>query len=218
MLSPCCLCVYMCIPPINFLLLEPVCMKLGIYVMAPEPISTAHFINSSHPSLCLYVYPTIVARQRFGRKHYRGNEYRRSNRRILDASFSVPSVSCQRKVGKSFFSELIVNSVLRCENLIIGFMIACNISGYQYFGWIHTSIFRVEVIMTLNMEETVSAGDYCPVTRVYKERTDCYERWFVTRTILKGRYFVFPLVTCFIFGPDIPLGTLPSNTIVMSSN
>jgi hypothetical protein len=35
--------------------------------MAPEPISTAYFINPSHQSVCLYVYPPIVARQQLGK-------------------------------------------------------------------------------------------------------------------------------------------------------
>jgi hypothetical protein len=44
-------------------MLEPVFMKLGVYIMAAEPISTAYFINPFHLFVCLYVYPTIVARQ-----------------------------------------------------------------------------------------------------------------------------------------------------------
>jgi hypothetical protein len=36
---------------------EPVFMKAGMYIMAPEPISKAYFINPSHRSLCLCVYP-----------------------------------------------------------------------------------------------------------------------------------------------------------------
>jgi hypothetical protein len=35
--------------------------------MAPEPISTAYFINPSDQSVCLYVYPPIVAMQRLGK-------------------------------------------------------------------------------------------------------------------------------------------------------
>jgi hypothetical protein len=53
-------------PPINFGILEPIFMKLGIYIMAPEPISTAYYTNhSSLPPVCvcMYVYRT-VARQR----------------------------------------------------------------------------------------------------------------------------------------------------------
>jgi hypothetical protein len=46
---------------------EPIFMKLGIYIMAPESILTAQFEDIPFISLCLYVYPPIVARQRFGR-------------------------------------------------------------------------------------------------------------------------------------------------------
>jgi hypothetical protein len=35
---------------------EPIFMKPGMHIMAPEPISTAYFINPSHQSVCLYVY------------------------------------------------------------------------------------------------------------------------------------------------------------------
>jgi hypothetical protein len=38
-------------------------MKLGMYIMAPEPISTAYFIDPSHQSVSVSVSP-IVARQR----------------------------------------------------------------------------------------------------------------------------------------------------------
>jgi hypothetical protein len=38
------LCVY---PLLNFLISEPVFMKLGMYIMLPEPISTAYVINPS---------------------------------------------------------------------------------------------------------------------------------------------------------------------------
>jgi hypothetical protein len=35
-------------PQINFWMRPPILMKLGLYVMLPEPISTAYFINLSH--------------------------------------------------------------------------------------------------------------------------------------------------------------------------
>jgi hypothetical protein len=35
--------------------------------MAPELISVAYFRNPSHQSVCVYVYPTIVDRQWFGK-------------------------------------------------------------------------------------------------------------------------------------------------------
>jgi hypothetical protein len=36
---------------------EPIFMKLGMYIMAPERISTAYFANTARQSVCLYVYP-----------------------------------------------------------------------------------------------------------------------------------------------------------------
>jgi hypothetical protein len=50
----------------NFRMAEPVFTKLGIYIMAPQPISTAYFINPSHQSVCMHVNPFIIPRQRFG--------------------------------------------------------------------------------------------------------------------------------------------------------
>jgi hypothetical protein len=46
---------------------EPIIMKLGTYIMAPEPISTAYLKNPSNQSVCLYVYPPIVPRQRLSK-------------------------------------------------------------------------------------------------------------------------------------------------------
>jgi hypothetical protein len=63
MRSPCCLCV----PPINLCMLEPVFMKLGMRIMATEPIPTAYYINPSHQSVCLHVYPLVVTKQRLGK-------------------------------------------------------------------------------------------------------------------------------------------------------
>jgi hypothetical protein len=64
---------------------ESIFMKLGMYVMAPEPISTAYFIHPSYQSVYLYVYvyPLTSARQRLGKKRYCGNEYIRNNRTIV---------------------------------------------------------------------------------------------------------------------------------------
>jgi hypothetical protein len=44
----------------------PEFIKLGMYIMAPKPIS-AYFINPFHRSVCLYIYPLTVARQRFSK-------------------------------------------------------------------------------------------------------------------------------------------------------
>jgi hypothetical protein len=52
MRSRCCLCV--CVyPPINFWMPEPIFMKLGTYITAPEPISKASLKNPSHHFVCI---------------------------------------------------------------------------------------------------------------------------------------------------------------------
>jgi hypothetical protein len=74
-------------------------MKLGMYIIAPELISTAYFINLSHQSVCLYTYPHIVARQRLGKNVIAATNTHATIEELLEASFSVRSVSYQRKVG-----------------------------------------------------------------------------------------------------------------------
>jgi hypothetical protein len=51
-------CVSVYSPNINLWMIEQIFMKFGMYIMAPEPISTAHVINPSHQFVCLYVYPS----------------------------------------------------------------------------------------------------------------------------------------------------------------
>jgi hypothetical protein len=46
---------------------EPIFTKLGMYNMAPEPVSTAYFMNLSHQSVYMYMYPLNVDRQRLHR-------------------------------------------------------------------------------------------------------------------------------------------------------
>jgi hypothetical protein len=48
--------VCLCIPSNNFWKPEQIFMKLSMYIMATGTISTAHFINPSYQSLCLYMY------------------------------------------------------------------------------------------------------------------------------------------------------------------
>jgi hypothetical protein len=95
MRSPCCLRV--CESPlITFESLnQSSCMNLGKYIMAPEPNSTAYFINPSPQSVSVCVsllsllgngsvkcIPPFIARQRLG-KHFPAARNTRSNRRIV---------------------------------------------------------------------------------------------------------------------------------------
>jgi hypothetical protein len=47
--------------PNNFWLTETIFMKLGMYVMAATPISTAYYINPFHESVCLWVSLLLLA-------------------------------------------------------------------------------------------------------------------------------------------------------------
>jgi hypothetical protein len=76
-------------------------MKLDIYIMAPETISTAYFISS--PPVCIYVYLSIVARQRLGKNVAEATNIH-TTEELLDASFFMRSVWQRRK----FFPELLV--------------------------------------------------------------------------------------------------------------
>jgi hypothetical protein len=53
------------IPPINISMPKPIFIKLGMYIMAPGPISAAYLINPSHQAVSVCI-PLIVARQRLG--------------------------------------------------------------------------------------------------------------------------------------------------------
>jgi hypothetical protein len=66
-------------------------MKLGIYVMAPESISTAYFINPSNQYVS-YVIPTIVARQRLGNNVTLTTNTQATIEQLLGASFPMRSV------------------------------------------------------------------------------------------------------------------------------
>jgi hypothetical protein len=70
---------------------EPIFMKLGMYIMAPEPISKAPFMNPSHQPVSICASPPIVARQRIG-KHVPRQRIHATIEELLDASFSIRSV------------------------------------------------------------------------------------------------------------------------------
>jgi hypothetical protein len=70
-------------------------MNLGIYIMAPEPLSKAYFMHLSQQSVCLYVYPPIVARQWLGKNITLATNANEIIEGMLGASFSMRSVSYQ---------------------------------------------------------------------------------------------------------------------------
>jgi hypothetical protein len=112
MRSPCCLCVSVSPPPINFQMPEPIFMILGMYIMAPELISTVYFINPSHQSVRVYVAP-IVDMQRLGENVTAATNTYTAIEELLDSSLSMRSAWYQRNQGDSFFPELLVNKSTR---------------------------------------------------------------------------------------------------------
>jgi hypothetical protein len=76
-------------------------MKLGMYIMAREPISTAYFINPFHHSVCLYVCPHLVTRQWLGKK-VTAAKHTHTIIELLGASFSMRSISHPRKAENDF--------------------------------------------------------------------------------------------------------------------
>jgi hypothetical protein len=69
-------------------------MKLGMYIMAPESIATAYFINLSHQIM----YPPVIARQRLGKNFTAAMNTHTEIEEFLDWSCYMSSVSYQRKV------------------------------------------------------------------------------------------------------------------------
>jgi hypothetical protein len=62
---------------INFWIPEPIFMNLGAYNLTPMPISTP-----AHQSVCLYVYPPLVARQRLGKDVWASTNTRNNMRMV----------------------------------------------------------------------------------------------------------------------------------------
>jgi hypothetical protein len=108
-------------------------------MMAPEPISTAYFINPSHQSLCLYMY---VARQRLAKNVTAPTNTHTTIYKLLDSLFCVRSVSYKRKVGDYFFLELLVWICLIYFLLFFRFLVTIITFNFQLllvlFGQHHT--------------------------------------------------------------------------------
>jgi hypothetical protein len=68
-----------------------------MYIMPPEPTSMAYFIDPSHQSVCLYVYPSVVARQWLRKNVTVAMNTHTTIEELLDSLFSVWSMSYQGK-------------------------------------------------------------------------------------------------------------------------
>jgi hypothetical protein len=76
--------------------------------LVPEPISTL-YLYFPPVSLCVCMCnPLIVVRQRLGKNVPAATNTHATREELLDASFSMRSVSYQMKIGDKFFLEHIV--------------------------------------------------------------------------------------------------------------
>jgi hypothetical protein len=98
---------------------EPIFMKLGMYIMAPEAISTGYFINSSHQSVsvCLFVLSLLgkgmvkrilpfVARQRLCKLVSPATNICNSKRIVRRVIFYAVSVSSKESLRVCLFIPL----------------------------------------------------------------------------------------------------------------
>jgi hypothetical protein len=84
--------------------------------MAPDPISTAYFINLSHQSVCLFVFPLIVVRQQIGENVTAATNTYEKIEKLLDASFSMWPFSYQGKYAINSFQNVLFLNVALFRN------------------------------------------------------------------------------------------------------
>jgi hypothetical protein len=80
----------------NFSTAEPIFMKFGMHIMAPETISTAYFLNRSYQYVSIYM-SSIFARQRLDQNATM--VMNTQNKRIVRDVVFMRSVSYQREAG-----------------------------------------------------------------------------------------------------------------------
>jgi hypothetical protein len=91
--------VCVCVSPLtNFWMAELIFMKFGIYIVGPEPTSTAYIVSPSHHYVSIYIYIPLSLVGNCSVKCYRGNEYTRNNGTVVRVVY-MRSVSYQSKVG-----------------------------------------------------------------------------------------------------------------------
>jgi hypothetical protein len=81
-----------------------------MYIMAPEPFSTAYFVN---PTISLRVFmctPPVVASQGPGKNVTAATNTHVAIEELFDSSLSIRSVSLQRKASDCFFPEFVMLS------------------------------------------------------------------------------------------------------------
>jgi hypothetical protein len=93
--------IYSC-EKIYFKLFKFVIMLLRIHKSIPHKSATElFFINPSHQSVSVYVYPFDVAMQRLGKNVTAATNTHETTEELLDDSFSVLFIQFQGKLGSN---------------------------------------------------------------------------------------------------------------------
>jgi hypothetical protein len=93
------------IPPVNFTILEPIIMKPGTYITAPQPISMVY----------------ITAMQLIGKNVTTVTNTQATTEELLGTLFSMWSVPYQRKAGDQIFPELLVLYIILRNSIALTF-------------------------------------------------------------------------------------------------
>jgi hypothetical protein len=107
----------------------------------PECILAQSATVLPHQSVCLYVYPPIVARQRLRKNVTAATNTHSTTKEFLNMSSSMRFVSYERKVGDQFFPELIP-AVLSSNDQNIVFVVCKGLCvtykvGFEFDDWIY---------------------------------------------------------------------------------
>jgi hypothetical protein len=140
MRSPCILCVFVS-PCINLWMPEPIFMKLGMYIMAPEPILTA-----SLPSVCVSLCVSLLSRQQHS-KHVPAATNTLNNNRIGRVVFYAVRVASKESlwvclcISMSLLGNGSVSTFPQQQKIVGGvfFWGLCRINGK--YGIISSQIF-----------------------------------------------------------------------------
>jgi hypothetical protein len=87
---------------------EPIIIKLGMYIMAPETISTTQLKIIPPNSLCVCMYIPLSMLSYGSLKRLPLQQYTCNNRRIAARVISCAVRVVSKKLGYQFFPELLV--------------------------------------------------------------------------------------------------------------
>jgi hypothetical protein len=87
---------------------EPIIIKLGMYIMAPEPISTAQLKKIPPNSLYVCMHIPVLLLNYGSVKKLPMQQYTYNNRRIVARAISCAGPVVSKEIGYQFFPELLV--------------------------------------------------------------------------------------------------------------